>query len=369
MIWPMMPVEHTVLIVDDVPRNIQLVGSILRNESIEIEFATSGKDALEWIDSRHFDLVLLDIMMPDMDGFEVCRKIKENAANADIAVIFITAKSDIQSIVKGFATGAVDYLTKPFNKNELIARVKTHLTLQYQKKMLEESNAFKDKVFSIIGHDLRSPVGNIKTYIDAFLLSGIELNEHVATLLKDISILSEQAFTLLENLLLWAKNQSGKLTCQPVNAIIPDLISDTVLFSQNQAGNKNITIIKQPMDKIEAFFDPDQIATVMRNLIWNAIKFTPHGGEIRIGAELIREAGKSLVKVIVEDNGIGIEIEDQKKLFDPRAHFSTFGTNNEKGSGLGLQLCREFVEMNHGTIHVTSQPGKGSTFSFTLPLL
>src|SRR4030042_528319 len=151
----MNPTNSSVLIVDDVPKNIQLLGSILKNESIEIEFATSGKEALEWLNS------------------------------------------------------------KPFNKSELIARVRTHLTLQRQKKMLEENNALKDKVFSIIGHDLRNPVGNIKTYIDAFLISGMEVSDDVKMLLKDISIPSEQAFALLENLLLWAKNQSGILTCKP----------------------------------------------------------------------------------------------------------------------------------------------------------
>jgi two-component system sensor histidine kinase/response regulator len=363
----MIPNETSVLIVDDMPKNIQLLGSILKNESIEIEFATSGKEALEWLHTRHFDLVLLDIMMPDMDGFEVCRRIKENVETADIAVIFITAKTDIQSMVQGFETGAVDYITKPFNKSELIARVRTHLTLQRQKRMLEENNALKDKIFSIIGHDLRNPVGNIKTYIDAFLISGMEVSDEVSMLLKDLSILSEQAFALLENLLLWAKNQSGRLTCNPARADISEVITNAVLLIQNQAENKSISIIKLPMNKTEACFDAEQIAIVLRNLLWNAIKFTPRGGAIHIDAKPFEDKGKTFVRVDIADNGIGIEAEDQKKLFDSRYHFTTFGTNNEKGSGLGLHLCREFVEMNGGTIGVYSEPGKGSTFFFTLP--
>ncbi len=363
----MIPNDACVLIVDDMPKNIQLLGSILKNESIEIEFATSGKEALEWLQTRHFDLVLLDIMMPEMDGYEVCRRIKENAETADIAVIFITAKTDIQSMVQGFETGAVDYITKPFNKSELIARVRTHLTLQRQKRLLEENNALKDKVFSIIGHDLRNPVGNIKTYIDAFLLSGFELSDEVSTLLKDISILSEQAFALLENLLLWAKNQSGRLTANPAMADIAEVIADVVLLIRHQADNKNISISRDPMSKTEAFFDTEQIAIVLRNLIWNAIKFTPVEGKIQLRVRPYDEQGKAYIKVEIEDTGVGIEAEDQKKLFDSRYHFTTFGTNNEKGSGLGLHLCREFVEMNGGTIGVQSEPGKGSTFFFTLP--
>jgi len=363
----MMLNDASVLIVDDMPKNIQLLGSILKNESIEIEFATSGKEALEWLHTRHFDLVLLDIMMPEMDGLEVCRRIKENATTADIAVIFITAKTDIQSMVQGFESGAVDYITKPFNKNELIARVRTHLTLQHQKRMLEENNAMKDKIFSIIGHDLRNPIGNIKTYIDAFLLSGMEVSDEVTMLLKDISILSEQAFALLENLLLWAKNQSGRLTSNPVRTNIAEVITNAVFLIQNQADNKSISIIRHSINKTEAFFDPEQIAIVLRNLIWNAIKFTPRDGEIQLEVKSLKDKGKAFVRVEVSDNGVGIEAEDQKKLFDSRHHFTTFGTNNEKGSGLGLHICREFVEMNGGTIGVQSEPGKGSTFFFTLP--
>jgi signal transduction histidine kinase len=358
----------SVLIVDDMPKNIQLLGSILKNESLEIEFATSGKEALDWLDSRSFDLVLLDIMMPEMDGFEVCKRIKEKPETADVAVIFITAKTDIQSMVLGFEAGAVDYLTKPFNKNELIARVRTHLTLQRQKKMLEENNTMKDKIFSIIGHDLRNPIGNIKTYIDAFLLSGMEIGDDVKMLLKDISILSEQAFSLLENLLLWAKNQSGRISSKPEKTDITDIITSAILLSQNQASNKNISIRKLPMSKTEAYFDPEQVAIVIRNLLWNAVKFTPNEGEILVGIKTLDENNKTFIKVDIVDNGVGIDSEDQKKLFDPRFHFTTYGTNNEKGSGLGLQLCREFIEMNGGSIKVHSEPGKGSTFSFTLPM-
>jgi two-component system, sensor histidine kinase and response regulator len=365
----MNPNNPSVLIVDDMPKNIQLLGSILKKEPLEIEFATSGKEALEWLDSKHFDLVLLDIMMPEMDGFEVCKRIKEKPETADVAVIFITAKTDIQSMVLGFEAGAVDYLTKPFNKNELIARVRTHLTLQRQKKMLEENSALKDKVFSIIGHDLRNPVGNIKTYIDAFLISGMEIGDDVKMLLKDIANLAEQAFSLLENLLLWAKNQSGRLSSKPEKADITELITNAILLSQNQASNKNISIRNLPMNKTMAYFDPEQVAIVIRNLLWNAVKFTPNGGEILVGIKSLDENTKNFIRVDITDNGVGIDPDDQKKLFDPRFHFTTFGTNNEKGSGLGLQLCKEFIEMNGGFIGVQSEPGKGSTFFFTLPML
>jgi two-component system sensor histidine kinase/response regulator len=363
----MIPFEPTVLIVDDVPKNIQLLGSLLKNESIDIEFATSGKDALDWLQSKHFDLVLLDVMMPEMDGFEVCRRIKENPETADVAVIFITAKTDIENIVQGFTIGAVDYLTKPFNKNELIARVRTHLTLQFQKRMLEENNSMKDKIFSIIGHDLRNPIGNIKAYIDAFLLAGLDVSDEVQILLKDLSILSEQAFALLENLLMWAKNQTGKLVSKPMKANLTELLNNAFLLVQNQVESKNISFSKPSLDEMEGNFDPEQVAIVLRNLLWNAVKFTPSGGKIQVNAKTFSEANQSWIKIEINDNGVGISEENQKKLFNPGKSFTTYGTNNEKGSGLGLQLCKEFVVMNGGSIGVLSSPGKGSTFFFTLP--
>src|SRR3990172_738523 len=239
----MKPDEQGILIVDDVPKNIQLLGSILKEENYELEFATSGKEALEWLDSKQFDLVLLDIMMPEMDGFEVCRRIKENPATREISVIFLTAKADFQSIIQGFETGAVDYITKPYNRKELLMRVKTHLTLQYQRKQLEISNKFEKKIFSIIGHDLRSPIGNIRTYIDAFLMVQEDIDPATTVLLKDLYILSDNAFNLLENLLNWAKSQSGGITCRPQSEEIPYRMKNILTLFQMQAENKNISLV------------------------------------------------------------------------------------------------------------------------------
>ncbi|NJK86273.1 MAG: response regulator [Bacteroidales bacterium] len=174
------------MIVDDIPRNIQILGNILREFNYEIEFATNGKDALDWLNTKNFHLVLLDIMMPGMDGYEVCRKIKEKDIHKNISVIFITAKTETDSMLKGFEVGAVDYITKPFNKNELIARIQTHLTLIEQKYQLEQSNAFKNKLFSVIGHDLRDPIGSLKNYAEFFLQSKNkeDLDPEIASFLK-----------------------------------------------------------------------------------------------------------------------------------------------------------------------------------------
>jgi CheY-like chemotaxis protein len=359
--------EQSILIVDDVPKNIQLLGSILKEESYELEFATSGKEALEWLDSKQFDLVLLDIMMPEMDGFEVCRRIKENPSTREVSVIFLTAKADFQSIIQGFETGAVDYITKPYNRKELLIRVKTHLTMQRQRRQLELSTAFEKKVFSIIGHDLRSPMGNIRTYIDAFLMVNNDLQENVIILLKDLYLLSDNAFNLLENLMNWAKSQSGGIVCRPLAENVSILIQNVLTLFSMQAESKNIKLQFTGDQQVIGYFDPELISVVIRNLVSNALKFTPHGGSISLKAYPQQENGLERIMVQVTDTGTGMTPDIIDNLMNKSIHFTTYGTDNEKGSGLGFQLCKEFVSLNSGWIRIESIPGSGSTFYISLP--
>ncbi len=353
---------------DDVPKNIQLLGSILKEEAYELEFATSGKEALEWLDSKQFDLVLLDIMMPEMDGFEVCRRIKENPATREVSVIFLTAKADFQSIIQGFESGAVDYITKPYNRKELLVRVKTHLTMQQQRKQLELTSSFEKKIFSIIGHDLRSPMGNIRTYIEAFLLVNNDLDENVSTLLKDLYLLSDNAFNLLENLLNWAKSQSGGIVCRPQQENISVLIENVMALFSLQAESKKIDLKFEALDVINGFFDPELISVVIRNLVSNALKFTPHGGSVMIKAYHTHENDSERLVVLVTDTGTGMYPETIDNLMNKNIHYTTYGTDNEKGSGLGFQLCKEFVALSQGHIWIQSTPKAGSSFFVSLPV-
>jgi two-component system, sensor histidine kinase and response regulator len=361
--------EQSILIVDDVPKNIQLLGSILKEENYEIEFATSGKGALEWLDSKKFDLILLDIMMPEMDGFEVCKKIKENPANREVAVIFLTAKADFQSIIQGFEAGAVDYITKPYNRKELMMRVRTHLTLQWQRKLLEQSTAFEKKIFSIIGHDLRSPMGNIRSYIDAFLQVGENIDDNTKAFLKDLYLLSDNSFNLLENLLNWAKSQSGGIVCRPHIENISYIVKNVLELFKLQAENKKISLSYIGPQEISGYFDSELISVVIRNLVSNALKFTPHEGSVIINAEHKTTDNSELLVLQIADTGTGISAEIIDKLLNKNIHFTTYGTDNEKGSGLGFQLCKEFIALNNGNIRIESNPGSGSIFYIDLPAL
>jgi len=360
--------NQSILIVDDVPRNIQLLGSILKQENYDIEFATSGYEALEWLASKRFDLILLDIMMPEMDGLELCRKIKDNPVTREISVIFLTAKADADSVINGFEVGAVDYITKPFNSKELLMRVKTHLTMQYQRKQIEQKNTFEKKIFSVIGHDLRSPIGNIRTYIDAFLMMNKDIQEPVKGLLRDLYILSDDAFGLLENLLNWAKSQSGSIHTRPQKENVARLMQLIIKIFSIQAENKNIIINYEGSDKIQAYIDRELISAVFRNIIANAIKFTPRGGSITVcyGLQTVKNT-KSAV-VMIQDTGVGISPEVIENLMNENVHYTTYGTDNEKGSGLGIQLCKEFVNLNNGSLWIESTIGKGTTFYVSLPV-
>jgi CheY-like chemotaxis protein len=360
--------EPSILIVDDVPKNIQLLGSILKEEAYDIEFATSGKEALEWLDSKTFDLILLDIMMPEMDGFEVCRRIKENPATREVAVIFLTAKADFQSIIQGFEAGAVDYITKPYNRKELMIRVKTHLTMQWQRKLLEQSTAFEKKVFTIIGHDLRSPMGNIRTYIDAFLMANPMLDESIVVLLKDLYLLSDNAFNLLENLLNWAKSQSGGIVCRPQLDNISLVIHNVLTIFSMQADNKKIHLKYIGQEKVYGYFDVELISVVIRNLISNALKFTSHDGSVEIDAYHQKDNGRERLIIKVSDTGTGMSRDTIESLLNKNIHVTTYGTDNEKGSGLGFQLCKELVALNSGSIRIESTPGSGSHFFVSLPI-
>jgi len=357
--------RQKVLIVDDVTKNIQLVASFLKQAGYEINFALSGKIAISHIKKERFDLILLDIMMPEMDGFEVCENLKSDPETKDIPVIFLTAKTDIDSITQAFQVGGVDYITKPFNKAELLARVKTHLKLQQQKGNLRELNATKDKFFSIIAHDLKSPLNQLLG-LSEILQKEIESErtDDVIKLAKFINDSAKSGRLLLENLLEWSRSQTGSINFDPEILDLKSITNEVMRLNANNAKQKDIAI-KSGIEKgVLAFADENMIKTILRNLISNAIKFTMKGGEIILNA---KQADEEVI-YSVSDSGIGMESDDLKKLFRIDVNPLSIGKSKEKGTGLGLILCKEFIEINGGKIWVESTLGEGSTFHFSIPI-
>ncbi len=353
-----------ILIVDDFISNIQVLANMLKPHEYEIEFTTSGQEALEWLKQDPFDLVLLDIMMPEMDGFEVCEKLKADEKTKNIPIIFITAKTDEVSIQKGLQAGAVDYIVKPYRETEMLERVKTHLTLEGQRKALINNNQAKDRLFSIIGHDLKNPMSNIYGFLKLLHENYDNLNDDKRK--KYINYTLESAkhnLTLLEELLEWSRTQTNTKPFKPVTFKIQDLIDEVLTTIKSSAAKKNIEIKTSINITGRAYADINMIKTVLRNLVNNAIKFTNQGGTISIQAT---DYKNEKILIEVQDTGVGIPEKNLNKLFLIDEHISTQGTNDEKGTGLGLILCKEFIDKHKEAIWAESKLNKGSTFSFTL---
>ena len=361
-----------IIVVDDSEFELQLVDWILQEKNYQTFLADNGSDALKMLENLTPDLILLDIMLPDIDGFEVCKKIKGIDKLQDIPVIFFTSLSNVDDIVKGFEAGGVDYLTKPFNKDELLVRIKNHLDLissrrkiEFQAKELAQANALKDKMFSVISHDLRSPVGSIKQTLNFISLGMIKPGEDLFNeTIKDLIKTSDEAYALLENLLGWAKSQSNILNVIPESLELKPLAQSVAGLLKLTSENKKISIQNNIPEGIMVFADLQMLQSVIRNLLSNALKFTRENGTI----ELKAVATNSEVIVSVKDSGVGISETRLKKIFDQNQPVKTFGTNKESGSGLGLILCKDFVEKNGGKIWVESKEGKGTAFSFTVPV-
>jgi len=371
--------QSNVLIVDDIAENIQVLGNILDEHDIEFSYATSGKEALEAVAFNKPDLLLLDINMPEMSGFEVCEELKKDPETKGIPIIFLTARTEQEDIVKGLTIGAVDYVTKPFNPKELLSRVNTHLELSNSRKIINTQNEqlrktnadlkevikTKDKFFSIIAHDLRSPFNTLLGFSELLLKEYDNRDpEENKEMIIHIFNSAVHGFDLLNNLLEWSRSQTGRIEYEPQDFSLTDLIRQNILLISDAAYKKNIEVQNEITEYILAFGDRRMINTVVRNLISNALKFTKPGGEIVLSHKKENE----FIEVTVSDTGVGIKEENISKLFRLEESISTPGTDKEQGTGLGLILCKEFVEKNGGEIWVESKIGEGSKFIFSLPV-
>lgn len=353
-----------ILIVDDVPKNLQVLGTILKKIDCELAVALNGEQALNTVGRIKPDLILLDIMMPGMDGYEVCRRLKANEETSNIPVIFLSARNETEDVVKGFELGAVDYISKPILGVELLTRVKTNLALKQLKDELQEQLIAKNKFFSIISHDLLGSFGIILSFIQLLQKNRKKLPEREITeLLADIESSAQNSLDLLENLLEWARSQSGGIRFKPVELNLEAIIGD-IFKSMFDVAQKKQIALKSTVNGQSVFADRNMLMLIFRNLVSNAVKFTSSGGKVTIDA--VQE--NNSVKISVIDNGVGIEHSKIEQLFKIDNKVSTPGTDNEQGNGLGLILCREFLQYHNGRIGVESTPKNGTTVWFTLPL-
>lgn len=365
------PAEFKLLVVDDVQTNVLLLKALLGKEGYGILVANNGQEALEVIRNENPDLILLDVMMPGMDGFEVAERLKSEEFRCEIPIIFLTALDDTQSIVNGFKLGVGDFISKPFRKEELMVRIKHQLSLVAARRIIEEKNeelrktiAGRDKMYSVIAHDLRSPMASMKMLLNTIMMSveKDKIDPDIFDMLEMSNKTSEEVFSLLDNLLKWTKSQLGKLTVIPQKLDISGLADGVVEVMNSVAEVKHIKLIRTDHESFFVYVDIEMIKSILRNLISNAVKFSNPDSEIKVGIKA--EDGKVIVSVT--DSGKGIKKEDQHKLLKDSTHFTTYGTNSEEGSGLGLLLCRDFARKNGGELWFESEENLGSVFSFSL---
>ncbi len=355
-----------ILIVDDVAANLKVLGDMLKADGYKVRPVPNGSLALQVAEKEKPDLILLDIMMPDMDGYEVCRRLKEHKTLNDIPVIFISALNDTNDIVKALKTGGVDYITKPFQSEEVSTRIATHLKIRQQNQELQKHLADKDRFISILAHDLKNPFNALLGLSDLLLKNIREYDlDRIESFMSIIHNTAESTYSLLESLLIWARTQSGKIPYDPQNLNFNSLSFDVAAVLKLTANNKNISINLLNTEELNVIADNNMLRAILRNLISNAIKFTPNGGRIDVHA--IQTDLQTTISV--SDNGIGMTGETINKLFDITQTHSTPGTEKETGTGLGLLLCKELVNKHNGAIWVESETGKGSSFKFSIPAM
>lgn len=365
--------DYKILIVDDVTSNVLLLKILLTNEKFQICTASNGHQCVEVARSEHPDLILLDVMMPELNGFDTAVILKKDPLTADIPIIFLTALNSPSDLVHGFQVGAHDFLTKPFNKEELIMRVMHQIFLVAAKRYIIEQNeklkriiSNRDKMYSVIAHDLRSPMASIRMVLNLCVnvVTPDMVGEEIFGLLDKANRESEETHDLLDNLLKWTKSQTGRLEVAYQNLELDDIVPGVVDIFTMIAEMKKIKLQYIPSEEhLKVRADNDMMKTVVRNFISNAIKFTPEGK----GIEVYYKKSGEFAKISVRDHGVGIAPERIDTLFHKGE--TTYGTGGEEGSGLGLQLCADFARKNGGDVMVESTLGEGSTFSFLVPLL
>jgi two-component system sensor histidine kinase/response regulator len=311
-------------------------------------------------------------MMPDLNGFDTAVILKKDPETLDIPIIFLTALNNPSDLVKGFQVGANDFLTKPFNKEELVMRVMHQIQLVAAKRIIIQQNEElkrtiqnRDKMYSVIAHDLRSPMASIRMVLNLAVnvVKPEIVGDEIFNLLDKANRESEETHDLLDNLLKWTKSQTGRLNVVYQDLDLDDIVPGAVDIFHVIAEMKKIDLRYIPSDeKLTVHGDNDMIKTILRNLLSNAIKFTPEGK----GIEVYYKRDGDFARICVQDHGVGIASERVDNIF--RKGETTYGTGGEEGSGLGLQLCQDFAQKNGGNAYVESSEGEGSIFSFTIPL-
>jgi signal transduction histidine kinase len=361
-----------ILIVDDNPKNIQVVGSLLTQEGYPTAFALNGRQAVEMARSNRFDLILLDVMMPETDGFEVCNQLKNLEETREIPVIFLTAKTDTDSIVQGFDVGGYDYVTKPFISRELLARVRSRLHIKSLndelKKRYEEIRQLenmRETLTHMIVHDLKNPLNGIFGYAsllqtDETLSSDPKSSEYAGAIMNSAQTMLDMIMAILDVSRLETGEMQLTLEDTDIRAVLRDVVDGIKPMLRQSSLKLKVNL---PPDIPPLRTDREILRRIIVNIIGNAIHFAPPESDITFSAAV---EGKH-IRLTISDQGPGIPEKYQEQIFDKFKQINTRGSREKYSTGLGLTFCKMAVEALGGKIGVESQPGKGSSFWFVLP--
>ncbi|RZK15482.1 MAG: hybrid sensor histidine kinase/response regulator [Pedobacter sp.] len=366
-----------ILIVDDRPENLISLQKVLQAHNFEVETASSGEEALKKVLKNNYVLIILDVQMPDMDGFEVAEAISGFSKAKDTAIIFLSAvNTELKFITKGYLSGGLDYITKPVDINVLLLKIKTFYRIyeqsrklnEVQEKLLEEiefrkqAEQKKDEFISIASHELKTPLTSVKGYIQLLQRSLNKDNKEMAqNHLEKASIQLEKLNELIVDLLDISKIESGKMKFNMQSFCADNMVNNAIEMLQQ--SNPDFKITKRGTTNENVFGDEMRLEQVVINFITNAIKYAPGTNQVNVTINI--KDGK--LYLAVKDFGIGISAEQQDKIFDK---FYRVEENSHRfnGLGIGLYICAEIIKRHGGTIGVNSVPDEGSEFYFVIPI-
>ena len=362
-----------ILVVDDDRLNRRILAGVLRPEGFDVVEAESGEQALELYASTHPDLVLLDVELPGINGFEACRQLRARHGVEAAPVIFITAKSGSEDVVTGLAAGGVDYLPKPIRAKEALARIRAHLQIRLlmaEQRLLvaqlSQANAAKNKFLGMAAHDLRNPLASIRGLAE-FMRDGVvgPITPDQLDLVTTIHTASQEMLQMVNELLDVATIEAGELVLALETVSLAELVEKAVYLANIEAAKKGTRIeFMAACRPATAQVDPHKIRQVVNNLLSNAVKFSPPGSTVT--AALAAVAGGHAVAV--SDEGPGIPESERDRLFKDFGRTSVKPTGGEKSTGLGLAICRKIVDAHRGTITAENLPQRGCVFRVVLPL-
>lgn len=363
-----------ILIVDDDRLNRRILGGILRNEGYVFAEADSAEDALEKYEAFSPDLVLFDVVLPGLNGFEACRELRRRHGTQAAPVMFISARQESDDVVEGFGAGGVDYVLKPFRQKEVVARIRTHLQIRLlmdrQHSLVEQlsrANSAKNKFLGMAAHDLRNPLASIRGLAE-FLIDGTvgPLSPDQLELLNLIHQASQGMVNLVNDLLDVATIEAGELKLETAPAALAELIEKSVTLNALESARKRTQILftDRPASAPMLTLDSAKIRQVVDNLLSNAVKYSPPGSTVRVSMGVTADGSQT---ICVRDQGPGIPANEHDRLFKDFGRLSVRPTGGEKSTGLGLAICRKILEAHNGAIAAENHPAGGCEFRVTLP--